>query len=74
MAYRCVEGHDWCNGCSGGEPCGAFSQEIDLLGQCEACGEPILSREPYFDFEGEYVHDAAECLRTYWQPCLRPSA
>ena len=70
MAYRCIQGRDWCTGCNGGRPCDEL--DLNIIGCCETCGDVIFEGEEHFDFEGEYVHDAYDCLRTYWDACYKP--
>lgn len=68
MAYRCVEGHGWCNGCNGGEPCGEPAEALEIAGYCSTCGGIILSGEGHFLLEDDCLHDEYQCLRGYFEP------
>jgi hypothetical protein len=42
MAYRCVNGNKWCDGCGKCSPqpdkCPVYGEDLDYLGACSYCG------------------------------------
>lgn len=57
MSYACVRGKAECDGCM------MCEKELEALGYCAECDEPVYVDQEHYDIEGELVHD--ECL-TDW--------
>ncbi|OUB08482.1 hypothetical protein BK708_36900 [Bacillus thuringiensis serovar yunnanensis] len=41
------------------------SSSTDCTDYCKACDGEIYFGEPYFDFEGDFLHDDITCIRQY---------
>lgn len=57
MAMICRNGVRECDGCMNCE------EMHERVGNCEHCSDTIYNNEPYYDFDGVFVHD--DCLIEY---------